>query len=97
MTPWRIRFTQESSLTVSKLHPNIKVLIKQSLNELRQDPFIGKELQQELSGFKSLRLKRYRIIYDIDDEYRCIQVYYIGRRKDVYEQFRRLLTALQKS
>ena len=97
MKKWKMRFTLESSRLLSKIHPENKKLIRQALNELRQNPHKGKDLQEDLSGFKSLRLKRYRIIYDIDEEKNIIQIFYIGPRKDVYEQFKRLLIELQKS
>jgi len=97
MKKWKMRFTPESSRLLSKLHPENKKLIKQVLTELRQQPYTGKDLQEELSGFKSLRLKQYRIIYNIDEEKKFIQIYHIGRREDVYEQFKRLLIELQKS
>ena len=96
MKTWRIRFTPEASRLVSALHPEIKKLIRQNLKELRNDPYRGKDLQEELAGFKSLRLKQYRIIYDLDEKHTYIQIYYIGPRRDVYEQFSRLLTQLQK-
>jgi addiction module RelE/StbE family toxin len=97
MKKWKMRFTPESSRLLSKLHPENKKLIKQTLTELRQNPYTGKDLHEELSGFKSLRLKQYRIIYNINEEKNSIQVYHIGRRRDVYEQLKRLLTELQKS
>jgi mRNA interferase RelE/StbE len=97
MKKWKMRFTPESSRLLSKLHPENKKLIKQALTELRIDPHTGKDLQEELSGFKSLRLKQYRIIYNINEEKNFIQIFHIGRRRDVYEQLRRLLTELKKS
>jgi mRNA-degrading endonuclease RelE of RelBE toxin-antitoxin system len=97
MKKWKMRFTPESARLLSKLHPENKKRIKQALVELRQNPHTGKDLQEELAGFKSLRLKHYRIIYNIDEGKNFIQIYHIGRRKDVYEQLRRLLTELQKS
>ena len=97
MKKWKVRFTLESSRLLSKLHPENKKLIKQALTELRLNPHMGKDLQEELSGFKSLRLKQYRIIYNINEEKNFIQIYHVGRRRDVYEQLRRLLTELQKS
>jgi len=96
MKKWKMRFTPEASRLVAKLHPENKKLLKQSLNGLRQNPHSGKDLQEELFGFKSLRLKRYRVIYTFSEEDNYIEIYYIGRRSDVYEQFRRLLTELQK-
>ena len=92
-----MRFTPESSRLLSKLHPENKKRIKQALTELRQNPYTGKDLQGELSGFKSLRLKHYRIVYNINEETNFIQIYHIDRRRDVYEQLRRLLAELQKS
>ena len=97
MKKLKMRFTPESSRLLSKLHPENKKLIKQALIELRQNPYMGKDLQEELSGLKSLRLKQYRIIYDINEEKNFIQIYHIGQKRDVYEQLRRLLTEFQKS
>ena len=94
MKAWRLRFTPEASRLISSLHPEIKKYIKNDLDEIHENPYVGKDLQEELSGFKSLRSKRYRIIYDIDESRKTIRVYYVGRRRDVYEQFRRLLGEL---
>ena len=96
MKKWKMRFTPEVSRLVTKLHPENKKLLKQALIGLRRNPYTGKDLQEELSGFKSLRLKRYRVIYTVNEEENYIEIYYVGRRSDVYEQFRRLLTELQK-
>ena len=97
MKKWKMRFTPEASRLFSKIHPENKKQLKQALGELQQNPHTGKDLQEELFGFKSLRLKKYRIIYAVREENNYIEIFYIGRRSDVYEQFRRLLTELQKS
>jgi len=94
MISLKIRFTPEAAGLFSKLHPENKKLIKFALNELRQSPCSGHDLQEELSGFESYRTKRYRILYRVNDEENVIEVYYIGHRKDIYEQFRRLLNQL---
>ena len=94
MKNWILRFTTEASLLLSKLHPENKKQIKKALTSLQLDPYQGKDLQEQLSGFKSLRIKHYRVVYNIDEEKKLIQVYYIGRRRDVYEQFRHLLDEL---
>ena len=96
MKKWKIRFTTEASRLVAKLHPENKKLLKQALIELRRNPCTGKDLQEELSGFKSLRLKRYRVINIVNEDEKYIEIYYVGRRSDLFEQFRRLLTELQK-
>jgi len=94
MKSLRIRLTPEAARLLSKLHPESKKLIKSALQELRQAPYSGHDLQEELSGFKSYRSKRYRILYRVNEEEQVIEVYYIGHRKDIYEQFKRLLNQL---
>ena len=93
----RLTFTPEAAKLLSRLHPESKKLIKEGLTELRQSPYLGDDLQQELSSFKSYKIKRYRILYDINEEEEVIQVYYVGHRRDVYEQFRDLLNNFQNS
>ena len=94
MIDFKIRFTPEAAGLFSKLHLENKKLIKFALNELRQSPYSGHNLQEELSGFKSYRSKRYRILYKVNEDEHIIEVYFIGHRKDIYEQFRRLLNQL---
>ncbi len=93
----RLTFTTEAAKLLSRLHPESKKFIKEGLTELRQNPYLGDDLQQELSSFKSYKIKRYRILYDINEEEGVIQIYYVGHRRDVYEQFRDLLNNLHKS
>jgi len=96
MKKFGIKFTPESSRIIAKLHPENKKLIKQALVDLRETPYAGSDLQEELYGFKSFKLKRYRVLYNIDEEENTIQIFHIAHRKDVYEQFNRLLNQLKK-
>ena len=50
MISLKIRFTPEAAVLFSKLHPENKKLIKFALNEIRQSPHSGHDLQEELSG-----------------------------------------------
>jgi addiction module RelE/StbE family toxin len=97
MKKWKMRFTPEAARLLSKIHPENKKYIKKALKELRQNPYTGKDLQEELFGFNSLRIKKYRIIYDIREDEYLLRIYYIGQRSDVYEQFRQMLAGLQKA
>ena len=96
MKKYKMRFTPEASRLVSKFHPENKKQIKMALRDLQKDPHAGGDLQEELYGFKSFKIKRYRILYNINEEKSFIQVYHIGHRSDVYEQFRRLLSELNE-
>jgi addiction module RelE/StbE family toxin len=97
MKKWKLRFTPEAARLLSKIHPENKKYIKKALKELRQNPYTGKDLQEELFGFNSLRIKKYRIIYDIREDEYLLRIYYIGQRSNVYEQFRQMLAGLQKA
>ena len=97
MKKYKMRFTQEASRILSKFHPDNKKLIKQALKELRRNPHLGRDLQEALYGFKSFKFKRYRILYNINEEDTFIQIFHIGHRRDVYEQLRLLLNELQKN
>jgi mRNA interferase RelE/StbE len=94
MISFKIRFTPEAARLFSKLHPENKKLIKSALYEIRKSPYSAHDLQAELSGFKSYRSKRYRILYKVNEDELFIEVYFIGHRKDIYEQFRHLLNLL---
>ncbi|MBW1717583.1 MAG: type II toxin-antitoxin system RelE/ParE family toxin [Deltaproteobacteria bacterium] len=95
MKRFRIRFTPEASRLISKLHPETKKMIKSALDGLKATPYAGSPLQGELSGFRSMKIKRYRVLYCVNEEEAYIEVLYVGHRRDVYEQFRVLLSKLR--
>jgi addiction module RelE/StbE family toxin len=95
MKLFKMRFTPEASRLLAKIHPENKKMIRHSLNGLREDPYIGNQLSGELSGFRSLKVKRYRVVYGIHEEENLIDILYVGHRREIYEQFRTLLTKLQ--
>ncbi|MEE4263926.1 MAG: type II toxin-antitoxin system RelE/ParE family toxin [Desulfobacteraceae bacterium] len=96
MKKFGMKFTAESFRILSKFHPENKKLIKKALDEIRKNPYAGGELQEELYGFRSFKLKRYRVLYRVNEEEKNIQIFHVGHRKDVYEQFNRLLNQLKK-
>jgi mRNA interferase RelE/StbE len=97
MKKFGMKFTPETSRILSRFHPENKKLIKQALMELRENPYAGSDLQEELYGFKSFKLKRFRVLYNINEEENIILIFHIGHRKDVYEQLNRLLNQLKKT
>lgn len=87
----RVRYTPEAAVLNRKLHPEVKGRVREGIRSLLKDPLLGHELRLELAGFRSLRVKGYRIIYRMNDEEAFIEIMYVGRRLDVYESFRSLL------
>jgi mRNA interferase RelE/StbE len=71
---------------VRHLPPDLKRSIKQALRSLSADPFTGAPLMQELSGLWKYKVRRFRIIYELDRKARVIRIFAIGHRREVYEQ-----------
>ena len=51
------RFTPEAARLVATLPPEIKKLVRSSIDTLLGKPHIGSELTGELEGYRSLRAK----------------------------------------
>jgi mRNA-degrading endonuclease RelE of RelBE toxin-antitoxin system len=73
-------------------HQQVQPVVKGYVEGLKENPFLRKPLEKKLSGYYSLRSKRFRIISTIDGDNHVIQIRYVGRRRDVYELLRELLS-----
>ena len=85
---YRLVYSQTSRNQIRSLHPQIKTIVKRKIREIDVDPFFGKALEKDLSGYHSIRAKRFRIIYRIIERENIIQIHYVGHRRDIYEIFR---------
>jgi mRNA-degrading endonuclease RelE of RelBE toxin-antitoxin system len=89
---YQVIYSETSGKIIRRLHPSIKPLIRQKIVALRENPFLGKALERELTGYYSLKTKKYRVIYRLDHPGKTIQIHYLGYRKDIYDLFKQLLT-----
>ena len=88
---YRLLYSETSRKQIQRLHPQIKATVKLQLKKLSEQPFTGKLLEKELSGYLSLRTKRFRIIYKVKSDDRIIEVHYVGHRRDIYELYKEIL------
>jgi mRNA-degrading endonuclease RelE of RelBE toxin-antitoxin system len=73
-----------------KLNEANKARIKKALGELAVDPWkAGKPLHP--SHFWAVRSGDYRAIYEIDADQNQVTVLFIGHRKNVYDDFSKML------
>jgi mRNA interferase RelE/StbE len=70
---------------IRHLPPELKRGIKQALRSLSADPFAGTPLIGELTGLWRVKVRRFRIVYELDRKARMIRVLAIGHRREVYE------------
>ncbi len=80
-------YSETSCEQIKKLHAGLKPLIRSKIEQVREDPYIGKHLQRDLSGYLSVRTRRHRIVYKVLEGEQTIQIHFSGRRKDIYELF----------
>ena len=85
---YHLLYSETSRKQIMKLHPQIKATVKSSIEGLQENPFTGKWLEKELSGYLSIRMKRFRIIYIINEDDRKVEIHHVGHRKDIYELLR---------
>src|SRR5207247_720133 len=89
---YRLVYESGAEQLASRLAPDVKPLVKRAIERLRNNPHLGKELRFELAGYRSLRSRRYRVIYRVRDSERVVEVHYFGQRREVYETFRDMLS-----
>jgi len=69
---------------LKKLDKKQKREVIQKIEKLRDNPKIGKPLVGNLSGLWSLRIDKYRTIYQIKQEQLIVFILDVGHRKNIY-------------
>jgi mRNA interferase RelE/StbE len=80
----RLRIPDEVVGLIRGLHPDLKRKIRSALDDLLDDPTIGKLLREELAGLRSCRVARFRIIYRVAGT--AIEVVAVGPRQTINEE-----------
>ncbi|MGE0827477.1 MAG: type II toxin-antitoxin system RelE/ParE family toxin [Candidatus Binatia bacterium] len=78
----RIRLPTEVQAAIRVMHPTLKRRVRAGLDQILKDPQSGKPLKQELTGWRSFRVGRVRIIYR--QTRTAIEVGAIGPRASIY-------------
>ena len=84
---FKLIYSETSLKQIRKLLPHLKPIVKSKMESISANPYMGKLLEKELSGYLSFRAKRYRIIYKVAEDAKTIEIHYIGHRRDIYEIF----------
>ncbi len=87
----RVRLTAPCKEVWRKLHIDVQKSLKAALKKLARRELQGKELTNELVGYKSLTVDNHRAIYRVIND--MILVFHVGHRKDVYKQASRALAS----
>jgi len=86
----KLRIPDDLVWLIRKMHPQLKRKVRSALDEIVRNFDSGKMLKQELSGLRSYRVGRMRIIYRLAS-HQIIELVAVGPRKTIYEETYRLI------
>lgn len=81
---FRLKLTAKAKRELKKISRNHKEATAAMLEDIKDDPNIGKPLTRELTGRKSVRVGVYRIIYKVNKKDKIITIITAGHRGKVY-------------
>lgn len=86
----RLKIPAAVASLVRGLHPDLKRKVRAALDQILEDPSVGKALKEELAGLRSYRVGRIRVIYrsaagDV------VELAAVGPRSTIYEETLRLV------
>ena len=85
---YQLLYSETSRKQIRKMHPQIKPVVKSKIENLRENPYFGKRLERELSGYLSMPAGRFRVIYKIRENDQTVEIHYVGHRRDIYELYK---------
>ena len=68
--------------TIAKIY---KKGIKEAIDSLSEDPYLGKPLTRELTGRYTYKVGVYRIIYTINKKDKIVNITNAGHRSTIYQ------------
>ncbi len=86
MIAFRPDIPPEVAEVIRHLPPDVKRSVKHALRALSVDPESGEPLRRELEGLWKYRVRRFRVIYAIDQVLRMIRIVAVGHRRGIYEE-----------
>lgn len=82
---YQLIFDKKALHNLNKLNREIKQRIWDKLQLCKENPFRYLEHLEQIPGFK-LRVGNYRVIIEIDNKERIININKVGHRKNIYER-----------
>lgn len=81
---FKVRLTAKAKKELKNLSIIDKLRVGEIIEELKDEPFVGKSLSRKLTGRFSYRVGVYRIIYKINEIDKIVNVLSAGHRSLAY-------------
>ena len=82
---FKIKLTAKAKRELRAISKLYKHSIAEAIEEIKEDPFSGKPLTNELIGRFSYKLGVYRIIYKISKRDKIVHILTAGHRSIIYD------------
>jgi mRNA interferase RelE/StbE len=82
---FQIRTTRKAKRRLKEIKISYQTQIINAFEEISEDPFQGKPLQDELAGQYCFQVGVYRIVYKINSEDQIVTILTAGHRATIYE------------
>lgn len=81
---FEIRIDPSAQKAIKKVRSRYQKAIDHVFEELKENPYVGKQLGLELKGQLSYRVGNYRLVYKIKEKDKVITILKFGHRSTVY-------------
>jgi len=96
MAPFDLDIPPHVAEVLRHLPPEIERPVKAALRAIGDDPSIGAPLERELKGLWRFRVRRFRIVYDVDRSRRMVRVMAVAHRRHVYDDLTQIARGTPK-
>jgi mRNA interferase RelE/StbE len=80
-----------AATVLRRLPPGIKRAVKSAIREVVANPLAGEPLHGELEGLWKYRVRKFRLVYQVDRAKRLVNILALGERRSIYEEVAELL------
>lgn len=81
---YNLRISAQATKKLKQISKRRRKAVVEALEEIKENPDLGKPLKRELTGKYSYKLGVYRIIYKISKKDKVVEIITVGHRVSVY-------------
>ena len=81
---YSLKIKSSAAKEIGRLPLRDRTRVVAAIDGLREQPHIGTLLKGQLTGLRRIRVGRYRVIYEVQDEVLVVLVLRVGHRRDIY-------------
>lgn len=82
--PYSIKIKGSAAKSLERIPATDRRRLLAAIDGLESEPHAGSALKGALTGLRRLRVGRYRIVYDLDNEASVVLIVRVAHRREVY-------------